>query len=305
MRKILVLKGGGVRGIIQLEALEMFEKYFQKPLWEIFDLIVGTSVGSIIGGVMATGKLSVAQFFQLFIRYVPKIFKKRRQLIPIKPLYKREFFMEMWEAVFGASDRNLCMSECKTKFLCTAVNLCDFKNHFFKSWEMKDGCISLRDAIVRSFAAPYYFGAIKDELSNAVWFDGGSGENNTPLNIAFTESINLGWNREPVQFIVIGNGLVDFSIPFEKAKTYGNLKQLFTFMNPLKGGLARMQSTLNQIDQMKIKCKADPMINFRYYDIEIGSKYKGLDKLQFIQEYKAFGSLVAQKVERDLKKGII
>ena len=55
MRRVLVLKGGGVRGIIQLEALEILERFYNKPIYQIFDLIVGTSVGSIIGGILATG----------------------------------------------------------------------------------------------------------------------------------------------------------------------------------------------------------------------------------------------------------
>ena len=72
-------------------------------------------------------------------------------------------------------------------------------------------------------------------------------------------------------------------------------------MSPLRGGLARIQAPINQVDQMRIKSQAEEHINFYYYDIEIGLEYKGLDKLHFIQEYKAFGSIVAQKLENDLK----
>ena len=239
------------------------------------------------------------------MKHLPRIFKKRKQLIPFKPLYDRNRFYEMWEEIFGPLDPNLCMSECKTRFLCTAVNLCDSQTHFFKSWEKKDGCLSLRDAIARSFAAPYFFGALIDEVTKAVWFDGGAGESNTPLNIAYTESINLGWYHEKVEYTAIGTGLVNNSVPFDKAIHLGNLRQLFTFMNPLKGGLARIQSSLNQVTQMRIKAQAEHHIDFHNYDVEIGQEYKGIDKLEYVQEYKAFGSIVAQKLENNLRNSSI
>ncbi|MHA1721357.1 MAG: patatin-like phospholipase family protein, partial [Promethearchaeota archaeon] len=47
MKRILVLKGGGVRGVLQLDSLRIIEKHYKKQIYEIFDLIVGTSVGAI------------------------------------------------------------------------------------------------------------------------------------------------------------------------------------------------------------------------------------------------------------------
>lgn len=66
MHRILVLKGGGLRGLLQLPALELFETHFNKPICEIFDLIVGSSVGSITGGILATGNYPVSKYNDLF-----------------------------------------------------------------------------------------------------------------------------------------------------------------------------------------------------------------------------------------------
>lgn len=298
MRRILVLKGGGVRGVIQLESLDFLERYYKKPICEIFDLIVGTSVGSITGGILATGKYSAAKFYDLFIKYLPLIFKKERRILSLKPLYSRDNFYQMWTDLYPFLPE-IRMKDCKTKFMCTSVNLCDFKTHFFKSWQEKDGEISLREALARSFAAPYYFGALVDEESKSVWFDGGSGESNTPLHIAYTEGINLGWYREKVEIIVLGTGTIDESMPFEKAKDIGTIRQMLAYMNPLRGGLARVQSTLNQVDQMRIIARSEPLVDFYYYDIDIGPEYDGMDRLELIQEYQAFGSLVADKLRDD------
>jgi hypothetical protein len=302
MHRVLVLKGGGVKGVLQLESLELLERHFDKPICDIFDLIVGTSVGSITGGILATGKFTMAKYFDIFLKYLPKIFKKQLRILPLKPIYERENFNKMWDNYFPPEEGLLLMKDCKTRFMCTAVNLCDFKTHFFKSWEKKDGKIELRDAIARSFAAPYFFGPVVDEENKAVWFDGGAGESNTPLNIAYSETINLGWYREKVEFICLGTGQVDLSIPFEEAKESGILKQMLTFINPKQGGLARIQSTLNQVDQMRIMARAEPLIDFHYYDVEIGPEYAGMDRLELVQEYLGFGSIMAQKLETDLKE---
>ncbi|MCB0316996.1 MAG: patatin-like phospholipase family protein, partial [Calditrichaeota bacterium] len=50
MRVALVLSGGGARGFAHIGVLKAFEEY-QIPI----DLIVGTSIGSIVGGFYAAG----------------------------------------------------------------------------------------------------------------------------------------------------------------------------------------------------------------------------------------------------------
>ncbi len=47
--RILCLDGGGVRGIIPARILQAFEEKTGKPVHELFDIIVGTSTGGILG----------------------------------------------------------------------------------------------------------------------------------------------------------------------------------------------------------------------------------------------------------------
>ena len=49
MYKILSLAGGGVRGLLSLDFLIELEKQTGRPVHKSFDLIVGTSVGALIG----------------------------------------------------------------------------------------------------------------------------------------------------------------------------------------------------------------------------------------------------------------
>ena len=262
MKRILILKGGGVRGILQLDALRRIEDYYQKPLYQIFDLIVGTSVGAITGGILATGKFTAEEYAVFFIKYLPRIFKKYWWRGVLGPLYKRKPYYQMWRDFFGheRDTGKLLMNQCKTKFMCTSINICDSRTHFFKSWEPKDGKEELRVVIAKSFAAPYYFGQYADPKHQAIWIDGGTGDSNTPLDIAYAEAINLGWHKSPLDFVVIGTGTADYSIPYKKAKSRGELQQLLTFISPKHGGFARLQSTLNQIDRMHIIAQAEVLV---------------------------------------------
>jgi patatin-like phospholipase/acyl hydrolase len=46
--RILSIDGGGVRGIIPARLLQALEERTQKPVHQLFDLIVGTSTGGLI-----------------------------------------------------------------------------------------------------------------------------------------------------------------------------------------------------------------------------------------------------------------
>lgn len=298
MRRILILKGGGLRGLLQLPALELIESHHDKKIAEIYDLIVGSSVGSITGGILATGKLPVSKYYDYFLRFIPKIFQRRKGLGLFRPIYEQKNFSRMWQTIFPNS--SILMKDCQTRFLSTSINLCDFRTHFFKSWEDADGQLPLEECIRRSFAAPYYFGPVIDYDRKAVWVDGGLGTTNTPLMIAYAESINLGWLREKVEFTVIGTGNVNYSLEFEKAKHLNLLEQLQMFLYPREGGLARVQSTMNQVDLMRIIAKSNPMVDFHYYDVEIGPEYSGLDKRKHLNAYMGFGRIIADKVDKDI-----
>ena len=52
---ILALDGGGTRGVYSAQVLACIEELKGEPLRERFDLIAGTSTGSIIAGAAAAG----------------------------------------------------------------------------------------------------------------------------------------------------------------------------------------------------------------------------------------------------------
>ena len=78
MKRILSLRGGGAKGPAQVRALQLLEEHTGKRVADMFDLIIGTSVGSINGALMASGKLSAEEILQEMRTTLPKVFKRRR-----------------------------------------------------------------------------------------------------------------------------------------------------------------------------------------------------------------------------------
>ena len=83
-KRILTLDGGGVRGIISLGFLQRIERILRERhghdpafrLSDYFDLIAGTSTGSIIAALLAKGWL-VEEVIQLYLRLADQVFSRR------------------------------------------------------------------------------------------------------------------------------------------------------------------------------------------------------------------------------------
>jgi predicted acylesterase/phospholipase RssA len=72
--RVLVLDGGGARGVFTLEVLRTIELACGRPIRECFDLLVGTSIGGYIAGCIAAGK-SVEELEGEFIPMVLSLAK--------------------------------------------------------------------------------------------------------------------------------------------------------------------------------------------------------------------------------------
>lgn len=72
MYKILVLDGGGSKGIFTLGILKELEKEIGSKLYLHFDLIYGTSTGSIIASLLGLG-YSIDEIIDLYYDMIPKV----------------------------------------------------------------------------------------------------------------------------------------------------------------------------------------------------------------------------------------
>ena len=89
MFKILSLAGGGLRGAFAIGLLAELEERLKRPIGEYFDLIAGTSTGSITACALCQG-MAARDVEDFYHRYSSQIFKPREPYVPktaLRPVY--------------------------------------------------------------------------------------------------------------------------------------------------------------------------------------------------------------------------
>lgn len=201
-KRILSLDGGGVRSLLMLGFLEQIEQILRdrhdQPdlrLCDYFDLIGGTSAGSILASALAIG-MDVAEIRQTATEVVSKIFGKKKwkkweSLFDAKPLHTA------LTDVFG--DRTLADSSIRSG-LCILSKRADTRstwpllNHPHGKFYAHNKDILLRDAIHASAAAPLFFVPVKFDVGEgetAAFVDGAvSMANNPALQLFLVATLN-------------------------------------------------------------------------------------------------------------------
>ena len=181
---ILSLSGGGIKGIFQSTFLKFLEELYKVPLHQIFDLVAGTSTGSIVGAALACG-IPMNEVTNLYKQHGSSIFKKKKIGIKIfRPSwYSNEELKKQLINVF--KDKSL--HETKTKLLIPSTCLENYKYNIFT----QDSNETIVDALMSSAAAPFYFNAYQTtgDISHS-YMDGGLWANN-PTLVAVLYCINV------------------------------------------------------------------------------------------------------------------
>lgn len=200
MKTILSVDGGGIRGIIPLACLVQLEKRLGKPAPEIFDMVAGTSTGSIIAGGIALG-LSARGLLALYRDLARKAFQRLPWWQVLFNLgnhrYSNEFIASQLQEIGASRELNSLTMD----VLITAKNMHTSRTDFF----VRDGpgnaslwgTISLQDAVLASIAAPTYFPAHQATVLGVkhTWVDGGVGVAGNPSYHAAVEAIHYSAGR--------------------------------------------------------------------------------------------------------------
>lgn len=230
--RILSLDGGGIRGIMTAVILSEVERQLNKPLNQHFDLIAGTSTGSILAAAIATGRKS-EEIVQLYQRKGRRIFpySSRFSLQRLKlilqyglsaPKYSDEGLISVLKEEFGATKLSDLYDS--PQLLIVAYDTLNREPIVFKSWRKDEHYfhVSLWEACVCSASAPVYFPAhlLQTPLRKYSVIDGGVAANN-PSACALAEAIRLKNKIEDISVLSIGTGDSDRPIRWENARGWG------------------------------------------------------------------------------------
>lgn len=258
-KRILALDGGGIRGILTLEYLEVMESEFRRRfnqpdflLCDYFDLIGGTSTGSIIAAGLACG-LTVEQLKKLYTSIGTDVFQAefwRRGLLA--PKFKSGPLQEALDAQLGA-DTTLDSDRIRTGLMIMTKRLdtgspWPLHNHPAARYAAQDGKLHLTKVVRASTAAPTYFQPQEIDISSrdgkitaGAFVDGGVSPFNDPslqlLMLAALDGHGFHWKtgKDKLLLISVGTGV------FKKTFT----TEQITGMVAAEQGLRSLQSLMD------------------------------------------------------------
>jgi patatin-like phospholipase/acyl hydrolase len=205
INRLLAIDGGGMRGLYAAHVLERIAAEFSIVYHRDFDLIAGTSTGSIIAGALAFD-IPLSKVSSLYRDCGPEIFCNRPWSIGgmLTPKYSMEPLRSALKKVF--SDATL--KDAKTKLLIPATDIANGTVHVFKSAYdpnfVRDSNVSVVDAIVASCSAPLFFAPAK--TGYYLLCDGGLWANNPSL-VVVTEALSrLEIDRRSIRLLSVGTG---------------------------------------------------------------------------------------------------
>src|SRR3954453_8958629 len=187
--RVLSIDGGGIRGLIPALVLAEVERRSQKQIFELFDLIAGTSTGGILAcALCAPDPLPAEQLVALYEGEGPAIFDRSiwQRIRSAEGLLDEKYDSG---ALDRAPERFLSdkrLSESSPDLRLAAYNMGDPGPYFFKSRKARDEGedFPLSQVARATSAAPTYFEPA--ELTGRALVDGGVFAAN-PAMCAFAE----------------------------------------------------------------------------------------------------------------------
>jgi uncharacterized protein len=227
-KRILALDGGGIRGILTLEYLGAIEATLRERydnddflLCDYFDLIGGTSTGSIIAAGLACG-MTVAQLKQLYRQIGTDVFQGvfwRHGLLA--PKFKSGPLQQALDAQLGA-DTSLDGDRIRTGLMIMTKRLdagspWPLHNHPEARYAREDGKLRLTEVVRASTAAPTYFEPQSIKISSrdgntveGAFVDGGVSPFNDPalqlLMLAALDGHAFKWPTGKDRLLLISAG---------------------------------------------------------------------------------------------------
>lgn len=243
--RILALDGGGIRGVISATLLERVQQKIGQPLNEYFDLIAGTSTGSILATGLVLG-IPIEDLIKIYRERGQEIFRSNfvRQNIGYwlnQPKYSNEGLKKVLKEYFGEIPLEKVREESKKRFpdsnpkarllilaYCTNQRCTDFflspfvdESPWYKEAKLWEICLS--SASAPTFFPPYYFSFSRD-----TYVDGGVAANNPSLG-ALVHTLDIERidgqkiKLDQIALLSIGTGRTTQPLEFKEVNSWGAL----------------------------------------------------------------------------------
>lgn len=210
--RILCLDGGGIRGLYSAQILKRIQNDCDINFYDDFDLIVGTSTGSILAGSIVK-KIDINTVISLYKDEGKNIFKKRwfSKIGLFSSKYSSKVLQEQLIKMF----EDTTLGDISKPLLINATDIGNSTQFVFKTTFngqsddkgnpkrlVRDKNILLSDAVLASSSAPIFFPPHK--VGNFLLADGGLWAN-SPVLVALAEAKKI-FKAKPKDVVVVSVG---------------------------------------------------------------------------------------------------
>ena len=220
--RVLSIDGGGIRGLIPALVLAEVERRSGRRVWELFDLIAGTSTGGILAcALCAPDPLPAEQLVSLYEDEGPAIFDRsvRQRIRSGEGLLDEKYGADALERALERFLSDKRLAESKPDLLVPAYDMGEPGPYFFKSRKARDEGEDYPLSVVAraTSAAPTYFEPFP--LADQALVDGGVFATN-PAMCAFAEVMRFQPTAEIV-LLSLGTGQRTRKRRFADVKDWG------------------------------------------------------------------------------------
>lgn len=213
---ILSIDGGGIRGVYSAYLLQRIHEEYGVDFAERFDLIAGTSTGSIIAAGLATG-IPIADIVGLYENHGDTIFYRpwwsTDWLHSAQKLFSSSYDNATLKSILDEKFTCKRLSDARTGLVIPATNIGDGVVHVQKSSYdssfVRDPTTKIADAVLASCSAPTYFNPHK--IGPYMLADGGLWANNPTLVAIIDAKRRLGAELDDLHVLPLAQAPKSFA----------------------------------------------------------------------------------------------
>ena len=255
--KILSVDGGGIRGIFPAHILQCVQERLGIDVFDYFDMIAGTSTGSIIAAGIACQKQPL-ELVSLYRKHGAEIFgQKTKSWWPslVKQGMHSKYENKNLKTVLRNEFGDAKLGDIEKPLLIPTTDIGNGGVHVFKSSYSnsftRDKNVAVMQAVLASCSAPAFFNPTK--VDNYLLADGGVWANNPALAAVIDAQYRLNVDIKNIRILSIGTGQSRTAYGTDENKSWGLLRgwknlEFISFLLSLQA-----QSTQNYLQLMLAK----------------------------------------------------